>query len=76
MTKFDVKDRSTQEMVYEAALEALYDADMGIDDINAIIMASMDITTGGERQRHTASMLSSLFKVQIPIIRVPAGCGG
>src|SRR3989338_599857 len=76
MTKFGVEDKSTQEMVYEAALEALDEADMSIDDINAVIMASMDITTSGERQRHTASVLSSLFKVQIPIIRVPAGCGG
>ena len=76
MTKFGVEDKSTQEMVYEAALEALDEADMSIDDINAVIMASMDITTSGERQRHTASVLSSLFKVRIPIIRVPAGCGG
>src|SRR3989344_9109692 len=76
MTKFSVEDRTTQEMVYEAALEALDDADMSIDDINAVVVSSMDSSINGERQRHSASVLSSLFKIQIPIVRVPAGCGG
>ena len=76
MTKFGVEDRTTQEMIYEATLEALDDADMSIDDADGIVMTSMDTVISGERQRHTSSMLSSLFKTQIPIIRVPAGCGG
>ena len=76
MTKFGVEDRTTQEMAYEAALEALDDADMSIDDVNAVVTSSMDTMINGERQRHSASLLSSLFKVEIPIIRVPAGCAG
>jgi len=76
MTNFGVEDRTTQEMAYEAALEALDDADMSIDDVNAVVTSSMDTMINGERQRHSASLLSSLFKVEIPIIRVPAGCAG
>jgi acetyl-CoA C-acetyltransferase len=76
MTKFGVENRTTQDMIYEAALEALDNADMTIEDINAIVLSSMDSSISGERQRHSSSVLSSLFKIEIPIIRVPAGCGG
>ena len=76
MTKFGVEDRTTQEMIYEATLEALDDADMNIDDINAIVISNEDTKNNGERQRLTPSVIASIFKVKMPMISVPAVCGG
>ncbi|MEK6848502.1 MAG: hypothetical protein AABX65_02625, partial [Nanoarchaeota archaeon] len=76
MTKFGVEDISTQEMVYEAALEALDDADMSIDDINAVVISNEDTRNNGERQRLVPSVIASILKVKMPMIRVPAVCGG
>ena len=76
MTKFSVEDRTTQEMAYEAALEALDDADMSIDDINAVVVSSGESRNNGERQRLIPSVMASIFKVKLPMISVPAVCGG
>jgi len=76
MTKFGVEDKSTQEMVYEAALEALDEADMSIDDINAVVISNEDTRNNGERQRLVPSVIASILKVKMPMIRVPAVCGG
>ena len=50
MTKFGAQAESSQEMVYEATLEALYDANMSPNDIDAIVVAAIDSETTGERQ--------------------------
>ncbi|MBL7054963.1 thiolase domain-containing protein, partial [Candidatus Woesearchaeota archaeon] len=76
MTKLGTKYRLTYELAYEAAYEALEDADMSISDIDAVVSSCMDIPSNGDRQRHSASVLASLFKTKIPIIRIPAGCAG
>ncbi len=76
MTQFSFEDRTSHEMIHEALMEALDDSDMVINDIDAVIITTLDNTSNGERQRHTSSLLSSLIKMQAPIIRVPAGCGG
>ena len=76
MTKFGVEDRTTQEMAYEAALEALDDADMSIDDVNAVVVSNEDTRNNGERQRLAPSIIASIFKIKLPMIRVPAVCGG
>src|SRR3989344_3335409 len=76
MTKFGVEDRTTQEMAYEAALEALDDADMSIDDVDAVVVSNEDTRNNGERQRLAPSIIASIFKIKLPMIRVPAVCGG
>ena len=76
MTKFGIQDDATSHLVYEATLEALNDADMSMNDIDAIVLSNTDIMSNGERQRHSASMVSSLFQKKLPIITVPAGCAG
>ncbi len=76
MTKFGTDDRTTHDLIYEATMEALDDADMNIDDIDAVALSTIDNEANGERQRHAASLISSLLKIQKPIVRVPAGCGG
>lgn len=76
MTDFTVDTRNTFDIAHEAIAEALNDANMSLRDIDAVISSCKDLSTNGERQRHSASMLSSLLKKQIPIIRIPAGCAG
>ena len=76
MSKFDVSLQSSHEKIYECVGDALENADAGIEDINAIFVSSCEIDTNGERQKHVGPMLSSMFQIKIPIITVPAGCGG
>ena len=74
MTKFGILRKLSPLLAYEAALDALTDADMKFEDVDAVILASMDWFFSDERQRHVGSVLSSLFKTHIPIIRTPTGC--
>jgi len=76
MTKFGAQTDTSQELVYEATLEALDDADFKIDDIDAIVSSTVDTGSNGERQRGFSSILSSLFKKKIPVITSSAVCGG
>jgi len=76
MTNFGIQDNSSNHMVYESTMEALDDADMSMNDVDAIVLSNNDILSNGERQRHSASMVSSLFQKKLPIIAVPAGCAG
>ncbi len=76
MTKFGIQEDSSAKMVYEAAFEALDDADISMNDVGAIVISNNDILSNGERQRHSASMISSMFQKKLPIISVPSGCSG
>ena len=76
MTKFGAQTSTSQELVYEATLEALEDAKIKIDDIDAIVSSIVDTESSGERQRGFASIISSLFKKKVPIITSSAVCGG
>jgi len=76
MTKFDVDHRGSIERIFECVDEALEFGEMSMEDIDAIFISNGEPDTNGERQRHTAPMLSSMFQKQMPIITVPAGCGG
>ncbi|MBS3135776.1 thiolase family protein [Candidatus Woesearchaeota archaeon] len=76
MTKFSVDDRTTMSMAYEAITDALNDASMGIDDMGAIVISNSDTKVNDERQRHYSPLLASLVRRKMPIIRVPAVCGG
>lgn len=76
MTNIGIENRSTYDMVSEAVFEALEDSNMSMNDIQAVVSSCMDLVPNGERQKHSASLLSSIFKKQIPIIRIPAGCAG
>ena len=76
MTNIGSENRATHNLVEEAVSEALEDADIKISEIDAIVSSCMDMSTNGERQKHSAAKLCSLFKTKIPSIRVPAGCAG
>ncbi len=76
MTKFGIEETASNHLVYEAAFEALEDSDISMEDIDAIIISNNDLLSNGERQRHSASMVSSLFQKKVPIVAYPSGCSG
>ncbi len=76
MTKFGASDKLSHQLAYEASMEALNDADINFNKIDAIVCATMEWFFSVEKQRHFAGMLSSMFKTNKPIIKVPAGCAG
>ena len=76
MTKFDYSQQHWWEFAYEAAIEALEDAQMKASDIDAIILTAMSSAAGGEHQTHKVSLLSDLFKTNVPIIELTSVCGG
>ncbi len=76
MTKFGSQTDSSQDLVYEATLEALEDAGLGIDKIDAIAVSTVDTENNGERQRLFTGILSSVLKKRVPIINPTAVCGG
>lgn len=76
MTKFDYSQKPWWTFAYEAALEALQDAQMNVSDIEAIVFTGMSSAAGGEHQTHKVSFISDLFKTNVPIIEVPSVCGG
>ncbi|MBI2646967.1 hypothetical protein HYW99_00655 [Candidatus Woesearchaeota archaeon] len=51
MTKFGAQQATSQELVYEATLEALEDANTSILNIDAIVVSTIDTESNGERQR-------------------------
>ena len=76
MTKFDYSQKPWWQLAFEASLEALEDAKMKISDIDAIVLSAISSAAGGEHQTHKASLLSDLFKTNVPIIEVSAVCAG
>ncbi|MBD3164232.1 thiolase domain-containing protein [Candidatus Woesearchaeota archaeon] len=76
MTKFGIEDRPTTDMAYEAVSLAIEDSDIELNAIDAAVVSTVDTKVNDERQRHYPPLLASLLKKKIPIIRVPAVCGG
>ena len=76
MTELSTKNEISQKMAYDAAYEALEDADMSIKDIDAVVISNGDGIENGERQRLFPSILAYMFKINKPMIRAPAVCGG
>ncbi|MBI4452873.1 hypothetical protein HY637_05575, partial [Candidatus Woesearchaeota archaeon] len=76
MTKFGAQSETSQELVYEAVMEALDDAGIKLEDVDAMVSSIVDSESNGERQRGFSSVISSIFKKKIPIITTSAVCGG
>lgn len=76
MTKFDYSLRPWWQYAYDAAIQALEDAKLKISDIDAIVYSTMTSATGTEHQSHKLSLLSDIFKTNVPIIEVPSVCAG
>ena len=71
---YGVHDKPSHLLTYDALYKALEDSDMSMKDIDAIVCSNLEWFHTGELQRHFASMLSSLSRKRVPIIRVPAAC--
>ncbi|MCA9459727.1 MAG: hypothetical protein KC550_04230, partial [Nanoarchaeota archaeon] len=69
-TKFTFSSKSSIELACESINEALSSSGMNIRDIDAIVVANIDVFTNNEHQRHTPGIYSQIFKINIPIIRV------
>src|SRR3989344_554471 len=76
MTKFGAQQCTSQELVYEAAVEAVEDSNISMEDIDAVVVSSIDNESTGERQRLFACVLSSILKKKVPILNSTAVCGG
>jgi len=76
MTKFDIDQRSSFDRIYECVNESLDSGNINFDQIDAIFVSNGEPESNGERQKHIGPMISSMFQKKIPIITVPAGCGG
>lgn len=77
MTKFDYTQKPWWNFAYEAAMEALEDGKTKISDIDAIILTTMSSCDGmNEHQTHKTSLISDLFKTNVPIIETPSVCAG
>jgi len=74
MTKFGMLDKPSHLIAYEAAYNAVEDSGMDFNNIDAVVLGNLDVEVNGERQRHIPTMLSSLFKKNIPMIRTPTAC--
>ena len=76
MTKFGAQTYTSQELVYQATLEALDDVELKIDEIDAVVVSSIDTESNGERQRLFSSVISSILKKKVPVLTPTAVCGG
>jgi acetyl-CoA C-acetyltransferase len=76
MTRFDYTQRPWWAFAYDAAIEAMKDAKMSMAGIDAIVFSGVSSAGGGEHQTHKVSLLSGLFKTNVPIIELPSVCGG
>ena len=76
MTKFGFQEDSSQDMIYGSVMEALDDGKIPMQEIDAVVVSSIEVMSNGDRQKHTASMISSLLQIKAPILDVPAGCAG
>jgi acetyl-CoA C-acetyltransferase len=76
MTKFDYSQKPWWQFSYEAAMEALEDANLKMSDIDVICFSAISSAAAGEHQTHKISFLSDLFKTNVPIIETPSVCAG
>ncbi|MFH2028964.1 MAG: thiolase family protein [Nanoarchaeota archaeon] len=71
-----VYEKKSHLLAYDAILNCLKDADIGMGKIDAVVCSTLEWFYTGEFQRHGASLLSGLLKTRIPIIRTPGACAG
>lgn len=77
MTRFDYSQKPWWQFAYKAALEALDDANLKASDIDAIVLSTISSCDGiAEHQTHKVSLVSDLFKTNVPIIETPSVCAG
>lgn len=73
MTKFGFEDSPVFKLVQESSMEALNDADVSMDDIDAVVISNSEVFG---MERHTSAIVSSIFQKKMPIINTTAVCCG
>ena len=76
MTKFSAENITSEELSFEAIQKALQDGGMTPDDIDAVVISNVASKMNAEKQRLYPPIVASLLRKQLPMIRVPAVCGG
>lgn len=71
-TKFGVLDKSIGQLMYEASLEALHEANINIDEVDVIYISNFSSSFTG--QCHLPSVLASIFNKSLEAIRVESAC--
>lgn len=73
-TKFgELWDKSLENLIFESVSYALKDANLDIKKVEVIYIANM-LSPQIYNQNHINSLVSEIFKVNIPIIRVESAC--
>ncbi|MFH1971830.1 MAG: thiolase domain-containing protein [Patescibacteria group bacterium] len=73
-TKFgELWDKSLENLIFESVSYALKDANLDIKKVEVIYIANM-LSPQIYNQNHINSLVSGIFKVNIPIIRVESAC--
>jgi acetyl-CoA C-acetyltransferase len=75
-TVFEKTNKPSYRLAYDTALETLKNADMKINQLDAIIISNINLLVPSETTRHISSIMSSMLKTRIPIIHTPAACAG
>jgi acetyl-CoA C-acetyltransferase len=73
-TKFGILDKSLPQLLYEAMYKAIEDSPLGIEDIDAVVIANF---LGGSTygQLHLGSLVTSLLPgTNLPAFRIEAAC--
>jgi acetyl-CoA C-acetyltransferase len=76
MTKFNYSQDPWWKFAFKATMEALEDSNMKISDIDGIVLSAISSAAGGEHQTHKISLISDLFKTNVPVIEIPSVCAG
>ncbi|MGD0952888.1 MAG: thiolase domain-containing protein [Methanotrichaceae archaeon] len=73
-TKFGILDESLPQLLYDAIYRALRDSTLGVEDLDAIVVANF-LAGNTQSQLHLGSLVSSLLPgINLPSFRVEAAC--
>ncbi len=76
MTNFGAQNDTSQELAFKATEEALEDANVSLEAIDAVVVSAVDTESNGERQRLFSGVLSSILRKKVPVLSPTAVCGG
>ncbi len=74
MTNFRSTRKNSHEMCFDAIEEAIKDAGIPVEKIDAVVLARNDFSSDGEHQRLFAGMISSILQRHLPVFQVSAAC--
>ena len=76
MTSFGEAHKTSEEMCIEAVQHAFIDSELTPREIDAVVVSNVSSKMNSEKQRLYPPIIASILQRKIPMIRVPAVCGG